>query len=98
ADGNKVASQVPVLPRCGVRSVSDVQAYEVTQIEHIATTAGCAAGWLRNGCHSAVGTGGTRVMTPFGPAAPTAWPHGQGAWTWIDCIVDHVSVTVIQSS
>lgn len=45
-DGNRVASQVPVLPRRGdvVRFASDGQAYEVTQIEHIATTHGTRRG------------------------------------------------------
>lgn len=40
-DGSEVASEVTVLPRRGdvIRFASDGQAYEVTQIEFIATTA-----------------------------------------------------------
>jgi hypothetical protein len=41
ADGTKLASQVVALPRPGdvVRFATDGEAYDVTQIEHIATTA-----------------------------------------------------------
>ncbi|MEA2131525.1 MAG: hypothetical protein QOJ85_4416 [Solirubrobacteraceae bacterium] len=45
-DGRRVAGQVPQVPRRGdvVRFASDGEAYEVTQIEHIATPEGTRYG------------------------------------------------------